>query len=196
MKLNVENFSNISLKPDGTTVLELCENEGIKAIDALDMPLQGINSLLVNKGLEEITNDDIKEYIGCCERAIVNLVDADASYEAGNQRIDSISVIQDICSSYSFEVVADVLANNVISKEQYDEIQLNPSEKNKIIDEKYLPKVKRWAINKVNNDDFDYSLMPEPTLSKSINPTIINSIVETYIKEYEKANKDIPLERE
>lgn len=196
MKLTVENFSDISLKPDNTTVLEFCENIGINIIDALEMPLKDINVLLANKGLCEVTNDDVKDYIISCENSIISLTSTNASYVAGSQQIDSISVIQDICQAYSYNVVADVLANNVINKEQYDEIQLNPSEKNKIINEKYLPKVKRWAINKVNGEDFDYSLMPEPTLSKSINPTIINSIVETYIKEYEKNNKDIPFEKE
>ena len=162
MKLNVENFSDMSLKPDHITVLEFCECKGINVAEALDMSLHDINALLVNNGYDEISKNDIKEYISYCETALVNLTDSNASYEKRNQHIDSISIIQNICCSYSTNIVADVLANNVISKEQYDEMQLNPTEKNKIIDEKYLPKVKRWAINKVHSEDFDYSLMPEP----------------------------------
>ncbi len=192
MRLTAENFIDMRLMPDETSTLgAFCDNNVINA----DTSLDDINPLLVSNGFDEITNADIAEYIIGCENAIVELTERDAGYEDGSQRIDSISLIKDVCERYNPNVVADVLANNVISREQYNEIQDVPAEKNKIINEKYLPKVKRWAFNRVNNDDFDYNLMSEPQLSNSINPTIINSLVETYIKEHEKSDKDIPLEK-
>lgn len=192
MILTADNFMTMRLKPDETSSLgTFCDNNMVSA----DTSLDDINQLLACNAFYEITNADIAEYIMSCETALVELTERDTEYDNGIQRIDSISLIKEICEQYNPNIVADVLANNVINREQYSEIQNAPFDKNKIINEKYLPKVKRWAFNRVNCDNFDYSLMPEPQLSNYINPTIINSIVETYIKEHEKSDKDISLEK-
>ena len=203
MKHIAENVWDIELKDDeaktggisheGEKVGEFCEETGLGAKASIDE----LNEALSECGIKPITKYDIRKTFVDCANDILSSINEHTEYVQSRQNVDCLAIVRDIRAKYTDDVIADVLANDVISVMQFDlmnQYSSSPSMRtiNRYSDGRYSSSVKEWAFERVSSDNFDYSYIPvyDTVLHDKSHPTIINSLIQEYMNVTER-NKTV-----